>query len=840
VTELIPPEAPEPLPPELQGRIRRDIERGRRLVLVTWVAAIACLALGLISIRQAALLVSVDRHLVTTEEIEATGSGLDLARSVLLVTLVVGAILALRWLRGILPTFEELRRRGVVDGPSPSSVLSSITMPWRPAGVSPERASWAELRVGSGGTTLWAAVLAVVAAASVGVVAALALGAATEASDSRLWRLVTGIDGALWLIALVLVGAAIDGARWREAAAARALGEYIALADAPGPSIVRMLPALLLFGAGVLVVGGRPDPWYVPCPSASLHCDGMLVPTDHDGGSSATIWVAYAVHRASVTPKGTMAIAVGGPGGSGLAEARSRLESFDPDLVEQYDLLFWDQRGVGASEGRDCPVAGFAYAVTEPTAASSHAFVDACLQEAGVAGTDVARYGTRQAAEDLESIRDQLGLDRLTLYGESYGTELAQAYAARHPDRLTALILDGAVDLTRSANEFWAAAATSFDRTLNDTFAACRADRDCRTDAPDVGDEYDRALARFDTMREVSFADADGTMRGHPVDAAAIEAAVGQLLYEPAGRSLILRAVAAAGRGDDVPLARLTSLLGSGQGPGISEFIYHAVTCADYRVSPTADAHDIAAVDAYARQHGIPSLRSAEVYSSQYPCLSWPYQPATGDRPAPLTSTPYPVFVLGAADDPITPIEGARAIAGRLSDSFLITTRGGPHVTFGRGDPCVDNPVLAWVLDERRPANRIIDCPGDVIDGYVGLTPDRLAGYDTALTAMKSAETELFADPDVSFWDGAEELRVGCRHGGYFTLTDLTVTDAIRFADCQFVDGLPLTGIGSYDLKSGALHWEVTVPDGSLTYDSVGSTSHVAGRWKGKDVDLRN
>ena len=35
------------------------------------------------------------------------------------------------------------------------------------------------------------------------------------------------------------------------------------------------------------------------------------------------------------------------------------------------------------------------------------------------------------------------------LYGESYGTELAQAYAAAHPDRLSALILDGAVDLTR-------------------------------------------------------------------------------------------------------------------------------------------------------------------------------------------------------------------------------------------------------------------------------------------------------------------------------------------------------------------------------------------------------
>jgi hypothetical protein len=105
---------------------------------------------------------------------------------------------------------------------------------------------------------------------------------------------------------------------------------------------------------------------------------------------------------------------------------------------------------------------------------------------------------------------------------------------------------------------------------------------------------------------------------------------------------------------------------------------------------------------------------------------------------------------------------------------------------------------------------------------------------------MKAAETELFADPDVAFWDGAEELRVGCRHGGFFTLTDLTTNDAIRFADCQFVDGLALTGIGTYDLHSGALNWTVTVPDGSLTYDSVGSSAHVTGRWKGQPVDLSN
>jgi len=269
----------------------------------------------------------------------------------------------------------------------------------------------------------------------------------------------------------------------------------------------------------------------------------------------------------------------------------------------------------------------------------------------------------------------------------------------------------------------------------------------------------------------------------------------------------------------------------------VSDFAYHAITCADYRVSPTADAHDLAAVEDYAKANGIDRLRTSEVYTSQYPCLSWPYQPATSGRPAPITTTPYPVFVLAATDDPITPVEGAQAIAGRLSDGYLITTSGGPHVTFGRSAACVDGPVVAFLLEGRLPASRSIACDGDAIDGYVGLTASTLSGYDSALDAMRSTETEIFADPEVTLWNGQDEVRVGCRNGGYFLLTDLTTRDNLLFNDCRFVADLPLTGTGTYDRKTGAIHWTVTVPKGNLTYDAVDRQAHVTGTWKDQPVD---
>ena len=183
---------------------------------------------------------------------------------------------------------------------------------------------------------------------------------------------------------------------------------------------------------------------------------------------------------------------------------------------------------------------------------------------------------------------------------------------------------------------------------------------------PDPERTYDTLLRDLREPVQVSFAGPDGVVREHTFDAPAFEAAVDTLLYDPAGRTLIQRAVAAAVDGDLVPAARLVDALGSGEGVGVSSFAYHAITCADYRVSPTVDARDAAAVQAAGVAAGLATVRTDEVYTSQFPCLFWPFQPADGTRPAPLTTTPYPVFVLGATADPITPIDQARAIAGRL------------------------------------------------------------------------------------------------------------------------------------------------------------------------------
>jgi len=101
----------------------------------------------------------------------------------------------------------------------------------------------------------------------------------------------------------------------------------------------------------------------------------------------------------------------GGPGFSGLY--LGDLGGLDQHL----DLVMLDPRGTG---GSDRPADSRAYAIED-------------------------------YANDVEELREHLGLERINLFGHSHGGVVAMEYAARHPDRVDKLIL--ASTLARFAQE---------------------------------------------------------------------------------------------------------------------------------------------------------------------------------------------------------------------------------------------------------------------------------------------------------------------------------------------------------------------------------------------------
>ncbi|MER9404948.1 prolyl aminopeptidase [Mesorhizobium caraganae] len=105
----------------------------------------------------------------------------------------------------------------------------------------------------------------------------------------------------------------------------------------------------------------------------------------------------------------------GGPGG-GISPKHRRL--FDPKL---YDVILFDQRGCGKS--------------------TPNASLDANT--------------TWHLVADIERLREMCGFDKWLVFGGSWGSTLALAYAETHPDRVSELVVRGIYTLTRAELEWY-------------------------------------------------------------------------------------------------------------------------------------------------------------------------------------------------------------------------------------------------------------------------------------------------------------------------------------------------------------------------------------------------
>ncbi len=243
----------------------------------------------------------------------------------------------------------------------------------------------------------------------------------------------------------------------------------------------------------VAVPGGWSFVGKAPCPDGSeFECVTLSVPRDHFASGGPTWEVSFAIRPATGERLGTYVVITGGPGSSGIASADAYTSYYPASIPRRFDIVFIDQRGIGDSHPITCPAATAVYygsqedpaepAQAEAAGEVARTYVTDCLAEAEADPADLPFYSTRQAVEDLEAIRDYLGVEKLHLYGESYGTQYAQVYAAAYPGRIETLYLDGPVDLTLDAASFYAEAARTFEDTLFATLEACSADPTCARD----------------------------------------------------------------------------------------------------------------------------------------------------------------------------------------------------------------------------------------------------------------------------------------------------------------------------------------------------------------------
>lgn len=176
----------------------------------------------------------------------------------------------------------------------------------------------------------------------------------------------------------------------------------------------------------------------------------LVVPENRTNPGGNLIELAFVrLKSTSKNPKAPLIYLNGGPGGSSTPQARS------PQALSRWahflpicDVILLDQRGCGSSSPRlhwtpeDRPPTdlfsseqrALEYMLDVSRKAAQH------FRERGV---DLAGYTTAESADDLNDLRIALGAKKISLFGFSYGTHLAQAVIRRHGEHLENVVICG-------------------------------------------------------------------------------------------------------------------------------------------------------------------------------------------------------------------------------------------------------------------------------------------------------------------------------------------------------------------------------------------------------------
>ena len=432
----------------------------------------------------------------------------------------------------------------------------------------------------------------------------------------------------------------------------------------------------------------------------------MTVPLDWSAPQGTTTTVAVVRMRSSSQHEriGSMVFNPGGPGGAGVVDLTSNWTKFGLPLADRFDLVGFDPRGVGSSNQVSCITDADKVALVSLPAAIADALpvfnriADGC--SSANADPLVARVGTMAVVHDLDALRASLGDDKLTFFGYSYGSEIAAGYAATYPDRVRALVGDGAIDVygTQADGARFSAAGT--ERGLQKAAALCAADAPCTALIADPLAVLDAELARAATSSPV----VTGSRAVTPVTIGlASYVSVSQLSTLPVFFQALLDL---RDRGDGTLMLGLADAFVGGDGSGHYDRTfdsYLSVTCADQADRPTAV--ELAALQTAMITDSPRSGQGLALFAAA--CTGWatPLESATSATPT-LTT---PMLVLGELADPQTPIELTTAFVARFGSSArLVEWDGFGHTSFPQ-TPCLADVVVDYLTDLTLPASST--CP---------------------------------------------------------------------------------------------------------------------------------
>lgn len=441
-------------------------------------------------------------------------------------------------------------------------------------------------------------------------------------------------------------------------------------------------------------------------------CARLEVPLDYADPDGLTGQVAMLRVPARGESQGSLLLNSGGPGGPGLSFAAGTAANLaDSAVTEQFDLVGFDPRGVGASTPAvECftpeqYVAGdttteFLLTAGDRTADDSRRLVEQCAQRSGGEQT-LASVSSRDTARDMDVLRAALGEEKLNYLGHSYGTRIGALYAEEFPQNVRAMVVDGAVD-PRAGVERKLGQFTSFQQSFEVMAADCATRPDCPlgTDPAGATERY-QEIVRPLLDRPVPYGAGQQFTYSDAINATVFA------LYGPSSWPIIEKGLVELQAGD--PSRFVTAIqLGSGREPDGrgSNFLdaNFAISCMDEQRMSPQDATDLRAQVYEAAPFADPGLGSGGARDA---CEAWPVEPEAA-YPLPQTIEGLaPTLTISLTRDPTAPYDGAVRLAEMLGGSLLTVDGDGHTIAASGANECVNQVVADYLTTLQTPADNV-------------------------------------------------------------------------------------------------------------------------------------
>ena len=447
------------------------------------------------------------------------------------------------------------------------------------------------------------------------------------------------------------------------------------------------------------------------------------MPLDYETPDNGTVELGMVrLSAPKSTRLGTLIYNPGGPGDVAsdyVLGATEGLPNFGPAVLQSYDVIGLDPRGVGMSQPVKCDPDLYNIRISsfpkmhegfKSLIAHNKALGESCLS---LTGPLFDHLDTINVARDMEIVRGALDQNaKLNFLGRSYGSQIGQTYAELFPEQVGRMALDGIVDHSQSEITTLECEISTYETTLNRFFSWCNTTTNCSLHGQNAAEVFDKVVQTADEQPIPATGCASTGEYACRKDVTGEEILFNiqiLLLFQNAtaeytGWDVLSTAIAQAADGNatllSTPLATSETFWAyPALAIGCQDWLHESTRLADltYRINMAS------AVAPHTRG-------SSQTYYYQTNCLGWP-APTTNPQRQPqsgLSKVP-PILLVNAMYDPSTSIVWATEVQRQMPNSVLLTRAGSGHTSYQlRGEAAA--AIDAFL------ANGVLPAPGTVVN----------------------------------------------------------------------------------------------------------------------------